>query len=59
MLAPLAPAISHPDDSTGVVPEPIAHIAPDPLEDAFDPDAFAARLAAGRPGSSARCSTSR
>ena len=26
------------------VPEPIAHIAPDPLEPAFDPDAFAARL---------------
>jgi formamidopyrimidine-DNA glycosylase len=26
------------------VPEPIAHIAPDPLEDAFDDKAFAARL---------------
>jgi formamidopyrimidine-DNA glycosylase len=28
----------------GQVPEPIAHIAPDPLEAAFDPAAFAARL---------------
>lgn len=27
-----------------LVPEPIVHIAPDPLEEAFDPDAFAARL---------------
>jgi formamidopyrimidine-DNA glycosylase len=28
-----------------LVPAPIAHIAPDPLEPAFDPKAFAARLA--------------
>jgi formamidopyrimidine-DNA glycosylase len=28
-----------------LVPEPIAHIAPDPLEDAFDAKGFAARLA--------------
>jgi formamidopyrimidine-DNA glycosylase len=28
-----------------LVPEPIAHIAPDPLEDAFDVNDFAARLA--------------
>ena len=28
-----------------LVPAPIAHIAPDPLEAAFDPEAFAARLA--------------
>ena len=28
-----------------LVPEPIRHIAPDPLEDAFDPEDFAARLA--------------
>ena len=28
-----------------LVPVPIAHIAPDPLEDAFDPKDFAARLA--------------
>jgi formamidopyrimidine-DNA glycosylase len=28
-----------------MVPEPIAHIAPDPLEDAFDAKGFAARLA--------------
>ena len=27
-----------------MVPEPIVHIAPDPLEDAFDPEDFAARL---------------
>jgi formamidopyrimidine-DNA glycosylase len=27
-----------------LVPEPIVHIAPDPLEDAFDPKDFAARL---------------
>jgi formamidopyrimidine-DNA glycosylase len=27
-----------------LVPEPIAHIAPDPLEEAFDPEGFAARL---------------
>jgi formamidopyrimidine-DNA glycosylase len=41
MLVPLA----YPDDRSRVVPEPIAHIAPDPLEDAFDPRQFAARLA--------------
>ena len=35
MLAPL---------DGGVVPVPIAHIAPDPLEAAFDPAVFAARL---------------
>ncbi|MGH3279103.1 MAG: bifunctional DNA-formamidopyrimidine glycosylase/DNA-(apurinic or apyrimidinic site) lyase [Trebonia sp.] len=28
----------------GLVPAPIAHIAPDPLEDAFDPEGFVARL---------------
>jgi formamidopyrimidine-DNA glycosylase len=33
-----------PDDAARLVPEPIAHIAPDPLEDAFDPEGFAARL---------------
>jgi formamidopyrimidine-DNA glycosylase len=32
------------------VPAPIAHIAPDPLEAAFDPDAFAARLVRRRTG---------
>ncbi len=41
MLVPLA----YPDDRSRVVPEPIAHIAPDPLEAAFDPKQFAARLA--------------
>jgi formamidopyrimidine-DNA glycosylase len=33
-----------------VVPEPIAHIAPDPLEEAFDPAAFTARLTQRRTG---------
>ena len=33
-----------------LVPAPIAHIAPDPLEPAFDPDAFAARLTRRRTG---------
>jgi formamidopyrimidine-DNA glycosylase len=32
------------------LPEPIAHIAPDPLEAAFDDDRFAARLKARRTG---------
>jgi formamidopyrimidine-DNA glycosylase len=32
------------------VPWPIAHIAPDPLEAAFDPDAFAARLGRRKTG---------
>ena len=41
MLVPLA----YPDDLSRVVPEPIAHIAPDPLEAAFDAKGFAARLA--------------
>jgi formamidopyrimidine-DNA glycosylase len=31
-------------DAVRVVPVPIAHIAPDPLEAAFDPDLFTARL---------------
>jgi formamidopyrimidine-DNA glycosylase len=31
-------------DQERVLPAPIAHIAPDPLEAAFDPDDFAARL---------------
>ena len=34
-----------PDDQSRVVPVPIKHIAPDPLEAAFDPKDFAARLA--------------
>jgi formamidopyrimidine-DNA glycosylase len=34
----------------GDVPAPIAHIAPDPLEPAFDPPAFAARLARRKTG---------
>jgi formamidopyrimidine-DNA glycosylase len=41
MLVPL----TYPDDLSRVVPEPIAHIAPDPLEDAFEAKGFAARLA--------------
>jgi formamidopyrimidine-DNA glycosylase len=40
MLVPLA----CPDDRSRVVPEPIAHIAADPLEAAFDAKDFAARL---------------
>jgi formamidopyrimidine-DNA glycosylase len=40
MLVPLV----YPDDESRVVPAPIAHIAPDPLEAAFDPRAFAGRL---------------
>jgi formamidopyrimidine-DNA glycosylase len=38
MLVPFA------HDQERVLPAPIAHIAPDPLEAAFDPDDFAARL---------------
>jgi formamidopyrimidine-DNA glycosylase len=41
MMVPLA----YPDDRSRVVPEPIAHIAADPLEAAFDAKDFAARLA--------------
>jgi formamidopyrimidine-DNA glycosylase len=40
MLVPLV----YPDDGSRVVPAPIAHIAADPLEAAFDPRAFAGRL---------------
>jgi formamidopyrimidine-DNA glycosylase len=39
-LVPLA----YPDDRSRVVPAPIAHIAPDPLEAAFAAKDFAARL---------------
>jgi formamidopyrimidine-DNA glycosylase len=38
-------SVTYPDDLSRVVPEPIAHIAPDPLEDAFDAKGFAVRLA--------------
>jgi formamidopyrimidine-DNA glycosylase len=41
MMVPLV----YPDDRSRVVPGPIAHIAPDPLEAAFDAKDFAARLA--------------
>jgi formamidopyrimidine-DNA glycosylase len=50
MTAPLVPdlwrsAAAAADRSPpGVVPAPIAHIAPDPMEPAFDPEGFAARL---------------
>jgi len=40
MLVPLV----EPDDGARTVPAPIAHIAPDLLEAAFDPQAFTARL---------------
>jgi formamidopyrimidine-DNA glycosylase len=41
MMVPLV----YPDDRSRVVPGPIAHIAPDPLEEAFDARDFSARLA--------------
>jgi hypothetical protein len=41
------------------LPAPIAHIAPDPFEPAFDPAALARGCARAAPGSSARCSISR
>jgi formamidopyrimidine-DNA glycosylase len=40
MMVPLVP----PADGSRVVPAPIAHIAPDPLEAAFDAKEFASRL---------------
>ena len=46
MLVPLA----YPDDRSRTVPVPIAHIAPDPLEAAFDPAAFSVRLRRRRTG---------
>ena len=50
MLVELSPGVTSPRNATAVsagrlVPVPIAHIAPDPLEDAFDAKDFAARLA--------------
>src|ERR1700733_14342661 len=55
MVAPLVPAIkASPDDpepdDPSLVPEPISHIAPDPLEAAFAPGAFAARLSRRKTG---------
>jgi formamidopyrimidine-DNA glycosylase len=56
LVAPLVPAIKASPDDDAVpgrqdrVPGPISHIAPDPLEAAFDPDAFAARLARRKTG---------
>jgi formamidopyrimidine-DNA glycosylase len=55
MVTPLVPAIKAvagaPDDpDAALVPEPISHIAPDPLEPAFDPAAFAAKLARRKTG---------
>jgi formamidopyrimidine-DNA glycosylase len=38
-------AVAEAKTPTRLVPVPIAHIAPDPLEEAFDPEHFAARLA--------------
>jgi formamidopyrimidine-DNA glycosylase len=45
-MAPLAPppGLAGASPPHRPVPAPIAHIAPDPLEEAFDPRAFAARL---------------
>ncbi|MBO0805777.1 MAG: bifunctional DNA-formamidopyrimidine glycosylase/DNA-(apurinic or apyrimidinic site) lyase, partial [Nocardiopsaceae bacterium] len=45
MLAPLALS-----PGGRAVPAPIVHIAPDPLEEAFDPELFAARLRRKRTG---------
>jgi formamidopyrimidine-DNA glycosylase len=54
MLVPFAHAALADVAGTGVtqadVPAPIAHIAPDPLEAAFDPDAFSTRLRRRRTG---------
>ncbi|HEX4090314.1 MAG TPA: bifunctional DNA-formamidopyrimidine glycosylase/DNA-(apurinic or apyrimidinic site) lyase [Trebonia sp.] len=55
MLTQLVPTIdATPGDPAtgrlGIVPEPISHIAPDPLEAAFDPAVFAARLARRKTG---------
>ena len=55
MVAPLVPPIKPSPDGpdpgrADLVPEPISHIAPDPLETAFDPGAFAARLARRKTG---------
>ena len=40
----MTPPVTPPVVPARLVPEPIAHIAPDPLEDVFDPKAFAGRL---------------
>ena len=55
MLCPLQAAFPVTADNPGpsglgLVPEPIVHIAADPLEPAFDPDAFAARLGRRKTG---------
>ena len=55
MVAPLVPAIKASPDNpepggVDLVPAPISHIAPDPLEAAFDPAAFAARLGRRKTG---------
>ena len=55
MLCPLESAFPVTADSLGpgglgLVPAPITHIAADPLEDAFDPEAFAARLGRRKTG---------
>jgi formamidopyrimidine-DNA glycosylase len=55
MLCPLEAAFPVAEESPGLgglgrVPEPIVHIAADPLEPAFDPDAFAARLGRRKTG---------
>jgi formamidopyrimidine-DNA glycosylase len=47
---PAAPLAVVPVNAPLLVPEPIAHIAPDPLEAAFDPEYFAARLARRKTG---------
>lgn len=44
MVADLVPDVVGGPDGPGLVPEPIVHIAADPLEDAFDAEAFVRAL---------------
>ena len=50
MLVPFAHEPPNGEPAARALPAPIAHIAPDPLEAAFDPAAFAARLTRRRTG---------
>ncbi len=54
MVVPFAHAVPVPSPLAAAfareLPAPIAHIAPDPLEPAFDPDTFAVRLTRRRTG---------
>ncbi|TDC50060.1 bifunctional DNA-formamidopyrimidine glycosylase/DNA-(apurinic or apyrimidinic site) lyase [Actinomadura sp. KC345] len=50
MVTDLVPDVVGGPDGPGLVPEPIVHIAADPLEDAFDPEAFFRALRRRRTG---------